>query len=126
MKILIDTNFPQNIREPLSRLLPPDTILETARYRAWTHIPNGDLLPLASAFNFTHLLTLDQGFLHEHKRPYPLAILVVKTKHMKQLLHETRVRQIATALKLLPARQHQLLDVDRPTRRPGRAASIRR
>ena len=116
-------NFPHKIREPLSELLPPDTILQTAKYRDWTNILNGDLLPLARAHRFTHLLTLDKGFLHEHRHPYPLAILLVKTKHMKQLLHNKTVRRIATALQFIQTRQLHLLDVDTPPQRPRRRSS---
>ena len=61
MKILLDNNIPVSLRHEF-----PGHEVVTAVHLGWEALANGRLLSAAEGEGFGLLVTLDQGFLHQH------------------------------------------------------------
>lgn len=77
MKILLDHNTPQGLRHLLA-----GHEVETAQYRGWDTLRNGDLLQNALDHGFELVITCDQGIRFEQNLPaVPIPVLTIATNH---------------------------------------------
>ena len=76
MKLLLDENMPQKLRQHL----PGHDVFTTA-YMKWAGIKNGELLALAAAEGFDALLTVDAGIEYEQNlQVLPCSVVIIKAE----------------------------------------------
>ena len=73
MKILLDHNAPQGLRNVL-----PGHEVHTAGYLGWSRLENGDLLESAASHGYDMLITCDQGMRYEQNLGrYDVTVLTI-------------------------------------------------
>jgi predicted nuclease of predicted toxin-antitoxin system len=76
MKLLLDENMPQKLRQHL----PGHHVFSTACMK-WAGIRNGELLALAAADGFDALLTVDAGIEYEQNlSTLPRSVVIIKAE----------------------------------------------
>ena len=107
MKILLDHNAPQGLRNALA-----GHEVDTAGYRGWSRLENGDLLEAAASHGYDMLITCDQGMRYEQNLGrYDVTVLTIMSgdwnliRQNIGLVHEgmrTAVRGEANPIHLRP------------------------
>lgn len=73
MKILLDHNAPQGLRNALT-----DHEVHTSGYLGWNRLENGDLLEAAAHHGYDMLITCDQGMRYEQNLGrYDITVLTI-------------------------------------------------
>ena len=81
--MLLDENLPHDLRHEIV-----GHECQTARYVGLVNVRNGTLLRLAAAQGFEVLLTLDQGFAHQHNRQtLPMAVVILEIGEQSKLFN---------------------------------------
>ena len=84
MKVLLDVGVSHRLIPVLQQALGGMPI-ETARFRNWHMLQNGELLTRAYREGFTTLLTTDRGLAREQS-PLPIAVIALDDNRLPGLL----------------------------------------
>jgi predicted nuclease of predicted toxin-antitoxin system len=97
MRLLLDENIPHRFR-----YLLPGHEVETASYRGWKAVRNGDLLRAAAEAEFEVIITVDAGLAEAWKRGQPplSIILLESTVEPVRASSTARARRIAVVAPL--------------------------
>ena len=98
MKILLDVGVSPRLRSLLSETLN-GAVVESADYRGWRTLRNGELLRQAKQHGFTTLVTADKR-LAEQQAHLPLAVVAVDDNRLGVL--RAAIPRIASAIRETP------------------------
>ena len=98
MKVLLDVGISPRLRSALSDALN-GAVVESAVYRGWRTLRNGELLGLAKQHGFTTLVTADKR-LAEQQAHLPLAVVAVDDNRLGVL--RATLNRIANAIRETP------------------------
>jgi len=91
VRILLDHNTPQGLRHLLT-----GHEVETARYRGWDTLRNGDLLRNALEHGFEMVITCDQGIRFEQNLPdVPIPVLTITTNNWRAIRSSVALKESA-------------------------------
>lgn len=102
--LLLDHNLPQQLRDLLIEL---GMKADTAAYRSWERLRNGDLVSVASAARYSAILTRDVKFAQSASTSllkYPsMAIVVIRLPQRSSKLYVSAFRDAWTKGPIVPA-----------------------
>ncbi len=101
MKVLLDENFPHQLRLEL-----PEHDVSTVAYMGWSGIHNGASLRQAPSAGFDAMMTNDRGFEHQQNlNELPFAVMLVLAPSNTIETLRPSIPQILEALAWLQPRQ---------------------
>ena len=106
MKILLDVGISPRLCSVLSDALD-SAVVESAIYRGWRTLRNGELLRLAKQHGFTTLVTADKR-LARQQAPLPLAVVAVDDNRFSVL--RAAIHRIASAIREAPPGADRLVE----------------
>ena len=109
MKVLLDVGISPRLRSALQEALG-GAVVESAIFRGWRTLRNGELLNLAHRHGFTALVTSDKRLAFEHAR-LPIAVIAVDDNRLGPL--RASAHHIALAIHETPVGGHRIVTVDR-------------
>lgn len=107
MKVLLDHGVSPRLRRPLQDALDGIPV-ESAMFRNWSTLTDGELLTCARRDGFTVLLTTDKRLARE-QAPLPIAVIALDDNRWSTLL--SAVDRIAAAIRKIRVGQHRDLAV---------------
>lgn len=105
MKVLLDVGISPRLRSILSDALG-GAVVESAVFRDWRTLRNGELLRRASELGFTTLVTADKRLARE-QAPLPIAVIAVEDNRLTAL--KAALAYIAAAVRETPAGSDRLV-----------------
>ena len=105
VRVLLDVGISPRLRSDLADALD-GAVVESATFRGWRTLRNGELLRLAKQHGFTTLVTADKR-LAQQQAPLPLAVVAVDDNRLSAL--RAAIHRIASAILETPAGADQLV-----------------